>query len=244
MSGSGEKKSNVGDAGWNWWLVLARVLLAITCIPVSLIFYEAWTFDVESSDLERVGYDVRVYLLVALCMLTIAGIAIVFHTLNSDRRRSNGGAGRLFWMKASEVLIFAAVFVTGSLATFFYYSKTDPNAYVRGMGEVVYFVPQEGDEMSTINPDTSQRAVELWISGEDATHVQRGDRVRLQFAGWPVVESAGLFRGRVETVYPLTSDGKGRLRILVKENDNDSWPDKRYLRPGVGADGWVLIESR
>ncbi len=112
------------------------------------------------------------------------------------------------------------------------------------MGKVVDFVPQEGDEMSTINPATSDRAVELWITGDDATIVQRGDRVRLHFEGWPVVGSAGLFQGRVITVDPTTSDVAGKLRILVKENDNDSWPNERYLRPGVRADGWVFAAAQ
>lgn len=242
MSDSGGKKSRVGDAGWDWWLVLARILLAIACIPVSLIFYEAWTFNVESSYLELVGYRVPAYLLAALCLLTVAGIVFALHLPNSDLRRSNG-ARRLFGMKASEALIVAAVFVVGSLATVLYYSKTNPSAYVRGMGKVVDFVPQADDETSAINPEPSQQAVELWISGDDAKLVQQGDRVRLKFEGWPVFGSVGLFRGRVMSLAP-TADAEGKFRILVKENDNASWPDERYLRTGVRADGWVLIESR
>ena len=47
---------------------------------------------------------------------------------------------------------------------------------------------KEGDELFTIVPDTSERAVELWISGNDMPLVQRGDHVRLQFEGWPAVD--------------------------------------------------------
>lgn len=244
MSGSSKKQWSVGDAGWSWWLVLARVLLVIACIPVSMIFYEAWTFNVEYSDLESVGYRVLPYLVAALCLLTVAGIMFVLHRSKTDLRRSNSGARRLFGMKASEALIVAAVFVAGSLATVLYYARTNSVAYVRGMGKVVDFVPQEGHKTSSINPDSSQRAVELWIDRSDAKHVQRGDRVRLHFEGWPVVGIAGLFQGRVITIDRTSSEVAGKLRILVKENDNDSWPDERYLRPGVRADGWVWIESR
>lgn len=102
---------------------------------------------------------------------------------------------------------------------------------------------KEGDELFTIVPNTSQRAVELWISGNDAPHVQRGDHVRLQFDGWPAAESAGSFGGEVMTIDP-TADRTGKFRILVKADGNDSWPDERYLRPGVRANGWVLTESR
>ena len=41
-----------------------------------------------------------------------------------------------------------------------------------------------------------------------------------------------------------TADGTGKFRILVKADGNDSWPDERYLRPGVRANGWVLTGSR
>ena len=242
MSGSEGKKSKVGDAGWNWWLVLARVLLAIACIPVSLIFYEAWTFDVEYSDLESVGYRVLPYLVAALCLLIVAGIVFAVHRPNTDLRRSNGGARRLFGMKASEALIVAAVFVAGSFATVFYYAKTNNIAYVRGTGKVVAFPYGRRDlfGLPLIDLDSSQRAVELWIDRDHATLVQRGDRVRLHFEGWPVVGSAGLFQGKVIAIAP-TADGAGKFQILVKENDHDSWPDERYLRPGVRANGWVFI---
>ncbi len=132
MSGAGGKKSRVGDAGWDWWLVLARIFLVTACIPVSLIFYEAWTFDVESSDLERVGYRIQPYLVAALCLLTAAGIAFVFRRPNSNSRRSNDGVRRPLRLKVSEALIVAAVFVAGSLATVLYYAKTNQVAYVHG----------------------------------------------------------------------------------------------------------------
>ena len=81
------------------------------------------------------------------------------------------------------------------------------------------------------------------MSGDDALLVKRGDHVQLQFEGWPVEESSGLFQGRVATVIP-TADGVGKFRIFVKENEYEPWPDERYLRPGVRANGWIFIESR
>jgi multidrug resistance efflux pump len=107
---------------------------------------------------------------------------------------------------------------------------------------------KEGDKLFTIAPDTPERAVELWISGNDMPLVQRGDQVRLQFEGWPAVDGAGSsvvrwFGGEVVSIDP-TSDGNGNFRILVKADGNDSWPDKRYLRPGVRANGWVLTRAR
>lgn len=36
------------------------------------------------------------------------------------------------------------------------------------MGKVVTFVPQQSDRPATIDPETSERAVEHWVSGDDA----------------------------------------------------------------------------
>ena len=91
---------------------------------------------------------------------------------------------------------------------------------------------KEGDELFTIVPDTSQRAVELWISGNDIPIVQQGDHVRLHFEGWPAVQSDGAFGGEVMTIDP-TADTAGNFRILIKPDGKVPWPDKRYLRPGV-----------
>ena len=41
-----------------------------------------------------------------------------------------------------------------------------------------------------------------------------------------------------------SADGAGKFRILVKPDGNDSWPNERYLRPGVRANGWVEISAR
>ena len=78
---------------------------------------------------------------------------------------------------------------------------------------------------------------------DDAPLVRRGDNVQLQFEGWPAVSEVGTCGGKVMTVDP-TADGAGKFRILVKPDDNDSWPDKQYLRPGVRAIGWVLTGDR
>ncbi|MEO1618376.1 MAG: protein kinase, partial [Planctomycetota bacterium] len=116
-------------------------------------------------------------------------------------------------------------------------------AYVLGMGKVVAFVPHQSDRPATIDPETSERAVELWVSGDDAKVVQEGDRVRLEFEGWPVEEPGGVFGGKVINLDP-TADGAGMFRVLIKEDKSESWPDKRYLRPGVRANCWIFTAAR
>lgn len=109
---------------------------------------------------------------------------------------------------------------------------------------------KEGDPICTIVPETEDRAVELWVSGNDVPLVQAGDHVRLQFEGWPAVQfsgwpsvAVGTFGGQVISVDP-TDDGHGRFRCLILPDETDQeWPDERFLRQGVRANGWVLLRQ-
>lgn len=105
---------------------------------------------------------------------------------------------------------------------------------------------KSGDVLATLVPQTEDRAVELYTDGMDAPLVQLGQQVRLQFEGWPAVQFAGwpsiavgTFAGKVMMV-DGASDDKGRLRILVLP-DGEKWPEGRFLRQGVRAQGWVLL---
>ncbi|MEZ6138398.1 MAG: HlyD family efflux transporter periplasmic adaptor subunit [Pirellulaceae bacterium] len=102
---------------------------------------------------------------------------------------------------------------------------------------------KEGDELFTIGPQTWKAAVELWVSGHDVTRVQQGDRVRLEFEGWPTVGTVGFFGGEVLSISPGADDA-GMFRVLIKEAAKNSWPDDRYLRPGVRVNCWVVTGAR
>jgi len=106
-------------------------------------------------------------------------------------------------------------------------------------------IVKSGDVLATLVPQTDDRAVELFISGLDAPLIQANQSVRLQFEGWPAVQFAGwpsiaigTFAGRVAVV-DSASDEKGRLRVLVVPAE--PWPDARFLRQGVRAQGWNLL---
>ncbi|WP_165698712.1 HlyD family secretion protein [Bremerella volcania] len=110
---------------------------------------------------------------------------------------------------------------------------------------------KEGDPLFTIVPETTQRAVELWISGNDVPLVHTADHVRLQFEGWPAVQFAGwpsvavgTFGGTVASV-DATDDGMGNFRVLVVPDADakNAWPDESYLRQGVQANGWVMLNQ-
>lgn len=107
---------------------------------------------------------------------------------------------------------------------------------------------KQGDPIATIVPDSADRAVQIWLDGNDAPLVEPGRHVRLQFEGWPAVQFAGwpsvavgTFGGTVASV-DATDDGKGKFRILVVPDSTDQpWPSDRFLRQGVRANGWVLL---
>jgi multidrug resistance efflux pump len=128
-----------------------------------------------------------------------------------------------------------------------------------------------GSPLCIVIPETANRMVELWLRGNDMPLVQAqetdadgnvvrpGSPVRLQFEGWPAIQfvgwpsvAIGTFGGEVVLVDP-TDDGRGRFRVLVAEKpsvieevDGDvrviSWPGARWLRQGVRANGWVLLQ--
>jgi multidrug resistance efflux pump len=110
-------------------------------------------------------------------------------------------------------------------------------------------VLKEGDPLFTIVPDITEQSVELYISGNDTPLIRMDDEVRLQFEGWPAIQFAGwpsvavgTFGGRVAAI-DATDNGTGSFRVLVKPGRENDWPAERYLRQGVRANGWVMLNQ-
>jgi multidrug resistance efflux pump len=110
---------------------------------------------------------------------------------------------------------------------------------------------KKGDAICTLVPYTKDRAVQVWLDGNDAPLVEAGRHVRLQFEGWPAIQFAGwpsvavgTFGGTVVSV-DMVDNGKGKFRcqILPDATDSEQWPEERFLRQGVRANGWVLLEQ-
>jgi len=105
-----------------------------------------------------------------------------------------------------------------------------------------------GEPLAVIVPTSSRDVVELWVDGNDMPMVLPGSQVRLQFEGWPALQfvgwpsvAVGTFGGRVVLV-DQTDNGLGKFRVLVEADpDDDPWPSRRFLRQGVRANGWVLL---
>lgn len=109
---------------------------------------------------------------------------------------------------------------------------------------------KKGDLLFTLVPSTKELGVELTVPGRDMPLVHVGDKVRLQFQGWPAVQfvgwpsaAVGTFGGRVLALSP-TDDMKGDFSVLIEPDPEEpTWPDDRYLRQGVRANGWVLLKN-
>jgi multidrug efflux pump subunit AcrA (membrane-fusion protein) len=107
---------------------------------------------------------------------------------------------------------------------------------------------KQGDSLAELVPQTTSRAVEIWVDGVDAPLVTVGRHVRLQFEGWPALQftgwpqaARGTFGGEVAFV-DAHDDGHGRFRVVIVPTEAEPWPNASVLRQGVRANGWVLLD--
>lgn len=113
-------------------------------------------------------------------------------------------------------------------------------------GEMV----KAGDILMELVPQAQNTVVELWVDGNDAPLVSPGRKVRIQFEGWPALQFAGwpsiavgTFGGEVMLV-DASDNGQGEFRAMVQRDPTDEpWPEHRYLRQGVRANGWILLDQ-
>ena len=107
-----------------------------------------------------------------------------------------------------------------------------------------------GDILASFIPDGVTRSAVITIRGLDAPLVSEGDKVRLQFDGWPVFQFSGwpemgigTFGGIVDFVEPV-ANAQGRFRVWIKPDQNEgAWPDQRHIRLGSRVRGWVLLKE-
>jgi multidrug resistance efflux pump len=113
-----------------------------------------------------------------------------------------------------------------------------------GIGEIV----KESEMIVEIVPDQIQYAVELYVRPLDLPLVNKGQKVRFMFDGFPAIvfsgwpqASYGTFGGVVSAVESSVSNN-GLFRILVTEDPADRpWP--RELKMGTGAQGMALLKD-
>nr|WP_299486662.1 HlyD family efflux transporter periplasmic adaptor subunit [uncultured Allomuricauda sp.] len=113
-----------------------------------------------------------------------------------------------------------------------------------GIGETF----KEGDRLVGIMPDKYDMAVETYVDPIDLPLIHIGEKVRIQFDGWPAIVfngwpnvSFGTFGGEVVAIETFISDN-GKYRILLAPDKDDvPWP--QAIRVGSGANTIALLED-
>ena len=121
-----------------------------------------------------------------------------------------------------------------------YITKTSTS----GIGETI----KEGQEILTLMPKNYDLAVEIFIDPIDLPLIKVGEKVRLQFDGWPAIvfsgwpnASHGTYGGKIYAVDQFISEN-GKYRVLVAPDENDhKWPEA--LRFGSGTSSMILLDD-
>ena len=113
-----------------------------------------------------------------------------------------------------------------------------------GLGETF----KEGDQLVGIMPDKYDMAVETFVNPIDLPLIHVGEKVRIQFDGWPAIVfsgwpnvSYGTFGGKIVAIETFISPN-GKYRVLLAPDEDDAeWPDA--IRVGSGASTMALLED-
>ncbi|WP_422105769.1 HlyD family secretion protein [Winogradskyella sp.] len=117
-------------------------------------------------------------------------------------------------------------------------------AFRGGVGQTF----KEGEELVGIIPENIDLAVETYVRPIDLPLIHPGEKVRIQFDGWPAIifsgwpnVSYGTYGAEVVAVERFISSN-GRFRILLKPDPDDHpWPNE--IRAGSGAFTMALLED-
>ncbi|TCK68550.1 multidrug resistance efflux pump [Winogradskyella wandonensis] len=108
---------------------------------------------------------------------------------------------------------------------------------------------KEGEELVGIIPAEVDLAVETFVEPIDLPLIHVGEKVRVEFDGWPAIVfsgwpnvSYGTYGAEVVAVERFITKKNGKFRILLKpDTDDNPWP--KEIRPGSGARTIALLED-
>jgi len=116
--------------------------------------------------------------------------------------------------------------------------------FITGLGQNI----KEGEALMSILPAQTNLAVELYVKPLDLPLLSVGNKVRLQFDGWPALMfsgwqgvSFGTFGGEIVAIDNF-SNNVNQYRILVSPDpQSEPWPEA--IRIGSGALGIVMLKN-
>ncbi len=130
-----------------------------------------------------------------------------------------------------------------------YYIRAPQDGFINkaikgGIGETF----KEGEELVGIMPANYDLAVEMFVAPIDLPLMHIGEKVRVQFDGWPAIVfsgwpnvSYGTYGAKVVAIENFISSN-GKFRILIAPDENDHpWP--KDIRVGSGAMTIALLED-
>ena len=130
-----------------------------------------------------------------------------------------------------------------------YYIKAPQDGYVNraiqsGIGETI----KEGTQIVSIMPAKYDIAVETYVSPTDLPLINKGEKVRIWFDGWPTIVfsgwpnmSYGTFGGKIVAIENFISPN-GKFRVLIAPDEKEeAWP--KQVSIGSGAQTLALLEN-
>ena len=129
------------------------------------------------------------------------------------------------------------------------YVKAPQNGYIyKALAGGIGVTFKEGEELVGIMPSDYELAVETFVRPIDLPLIHGGEKVRVQFDGWPAIVfsgwpnvSYGTYGATVIAIERFISDN-GKYRVLLAPDETDhEWPEA--IRVGSGARTIALLED-
>ncbi len=149
----------------------------------------------------------------------------------------------------AEVVKLDNAYTNYSIRNSMYYVTAPQDGFINkalkaGIGETF----KEGEALVGIMPSKYELAVETYVDPIDLPLVHVGEKVRIQFDGWPAIffsgwpnASFGTFGGEIVAVETFISDN-GKFRVLIAPDSKEGiWPQN--IRVGSGAYTIALLED-
>lgn len=130
-----------------------------------------------------------------------------------------------------------------------YYILAPQDGYVTqaqqsGLGETI----KEGAEIVSIMPSKYDLAIQMYIKPLDLPLFEKGQKVMIQFDGWPAIifsgwpgVSFGTFEGKVLAMDNFTSDNQLYRVLVIPAANSPKWPEQ--LRVGAGVKTITLLKN-
>ncbi len=108
---------------------------------------------------------------------------------------------------------------------------------------------KKGTKLAVFVPDTKERAIEVYVKGQDLPLIYPGREALIefdgfpafQFSGWPSI-GIGLFKATVSSVDSTVSKN-GKFRVIIVPKNDEAWPKSSILRRGAKAISWIQLNE-